>query len=50
MAVTKYMIDQGWHDRAFIDENVNFFEEYEQSLETYTLEYAEKLQASINRR
>lgn len=43
MAVTKYMIDQGWHDRAFIDENVNFFEEYEQSLETYTLEYAEKI-------
>ena len=43
MAVTKYMIDQGWHDQAFIDENVNFFEEYKQSLETYTLEYAEKI-------
>lgn len=43
MAVTKYMIDQGWHDQAFIEENVNFFEEYKQSLETYTLEYAEKI-------
>ena len=43
MAVTKYMIDQGWHDQAFINENVNFFEEYKQSLETYTLEYAEKI-------
>ncbi|MCY8641103.1 formate dehydrogenase subunit alpha [Bacillus haynesii] len=43
MAVTKYMIDKGWHDQAFIDENVNFFEEYKQSLETYTLEFAEKI-------
>lgn len=43
MAVTKYMIDQGWYDQAFINENVNFFEEYKQSLETYTLEYAEKI-------
>ncbi|MCY8371554.1 formate dehydrogenase subunit alpha [Bacillus haynesii] len=43
MAVTKYMIDQGWHDQKFIEENVNFFEEYKQSLETYTLEYAEKI-------
>ncbi|MEC1448606.1 formate dehydrogenase subunit alpha [Bacillus haynesii] len=43
MAVTKYMIDKGWHDQKFIEENVNFFEEYKQSLETYTLEYAEKI-------
>ncbi|MFK2825766.1 formate dehydrogenase subunit alpha [Bacillus sp. B190/17] len=43
MAVTKYMIDQGWHDQTFIKENVNFFDEYQKVLETYTLEYAEKV-------
>ena len=43
MAVTKYMIDQGWHDEAFIRENVNFFHEYKKVLEKYTLEYAEKI-------
>ena len=43
MAVTKYMIDQGWHDADFITENVNFFEDYSKSLEKYTLEYAEKV-------
>lgn len=43
MAVTKYIIDQGWHDQAFIDENVNFFEDYKQTLEKYTLEYAESI-------
>src|SRR5699024_4839648 len=43
MAVTKYMIDQGWHDEAFIQENVNHFEEYKEVLEKYTLEYAEKM-------
>ena len=42
MAVTKYMIDQGWHDQEFIDENVNFFDDYKEVLEKYTLEYAEK--------
>ncbi|MGY4715389.1 formate dehydrogenase subunit alpha [Bacillus amyloliquefaciens] len=41
MAVTKYMIDQGWHDQAFIDENVNYFDDYKETLEKYTLEYAE---------
>lgn len=42
MAVTKYMIDQGWHDEAFIKENVHFFDDFKEVLETYTLEYAEK--------
>ncbi|MBS2969186.1 formate dehydrogenase subunit alpha [Metabacillus sp. KIGAM252] len=42
MAVTKYMMDQGWHDQRFINENVNFFDEYNEVLEKYTLEYAEK--------
>ncbi|MGS2849049.1 formate dehydrogenase subunit alpha [Bacillus velezensis] len=43
MAVTKYMIDQGWHDKAFIDENVNYFDDYKETLEKYTLEYAERI-------
>lgn len=43
MAVTKYMIDQGWHDQAFIEENVNYFEDYKETLKTYTLDYAERI-------
>ncbi|MGD2434805.1 formate dehydrogenase subunit alpha [Bacillus velezensis] len=43
MAVTKYMIDQGWHDQAFINENVNYFDDYKETLEKYTLEYAERI-------
>ncbi|OKL37467.1 formate dehydrogenase subunit alpha [Domibacillus mangrovi] len=43
MAVTKYIIDQGWQDQTFIDENVNFFDDFKQVLEKYTLEYAEKV-------
>ncbi|ANU13163.1 formate dehydrogenase subunit alpha [Planococcus halocryophilus] len=42
MAVTKYMIDQGWHDQQFVDENVNYFNEFKEVLAQYTLEYAEK--------
>ncbi|MEK5232266.1 formate dehydrogenase subunit alpha [Lysinibacillus sp. FSL K6-0232] len=42
MAVTKYIIDQGWHDEAFIQENVNFYDEFKQVLEKYTLAYAEQ--------
>ncbi len=43
MAVTKYIIDQGWHNQAFIDENVHYFEEFQEVLQTYTLEYAERI-------
>ncbi|OIK05195.1 formate dehydrogenase subunit alpha [Bacillus sp. MUM 13] len=43
MAVTKYIIDNGWHDQEFINENVNFFEDFKMVLEKYTLEYAEKI-------
>lgn len=43
MAVTKYMIDQGWHDDSFIQERVHFFDEFNEVLEKYTLEYAEKV-------
>lgn len=42
MAVTKYMIDQGWHDQQFIDENVHYFDEFKEVLEQYTLAYAEE--------
>ncbi|MGB8956207.1 MAG: formate dehydrogenase subunit alpha [Tumebacillaceae bacterium] len=39
-AITKYIIDQGWHDQAFINERVNGFEDYVASLEKFTLDYA----------
>lgn len=42
MAVTKYLIDQGWHDQRFVDENVHYFEEFKEVLEKYTLRYAEQ--------
>lgn len=43
MAVTKYMIDKGWHDQSFIDDNVHYFDEFNKVLEQYTLAYAEKI-------
>lgn len=42
-AVTKYIIDQGWESKAFIDEWVNHFADYKESLSQFTLEYAEAL-------
>ncbi|BAU25996.1 formate dehydrogenase major subunit [Aneurinibacillus soli] len=42
-SVTKYIIDKGWHDVAFLHEKVNGFADYAKSLEKYTLEYAEKV-------
>ncbi|MBP1948690.1 formate dehydrogenase subunit alpha [Virgibacillus litoralis] len=42
-AVTKYIIDQGLENRTFIDKWVNGFEEYKESLQKFTLEYAEQL-------
>ncbi len=41
-AVTKFIIDQGWHDEAFIREQVNGFDDYVKSLEPYTMDYAEE--------
>ncbi|PLR95210.1 formate dehydrogenase subunit alpha [Bacillus sp. T33-2] len=41
-AVSKYILDQGWEDREFLDKRVNGFEEYAKSLEKFTLEYAEE--------
>src|SRR5699024_3527924 len=40
MAVTKYMIDNGWHDAKFIEDNVNDYEAFKEVLEKYTLDYA----------
>lgn len=42
-AVTKYIIDQGWEDREFVGRKVNGYEEFVASLETYTMDYAEKM-------
>lgn len=42
-AVTKYIIDQGWENETFLRERVNGFAEYVESLEPFTIEYAEKV-------
>lgn len=42
-AVTKYIIDQGWESKAFIDQWVNGFTAYKESLNKFTLAYAEEL-------
>lgn len=42
-AVTRYMIDQGWQDEAFLRDRVDGFEAYRDSLAVYTLEYAEHI-------
>ncbi len=42
-AVTKYIIDQGWHAQEFIEQRVNHFEEYKASLAPFTLDFAEKI-------
>lgn len=39
-AVAKYIVDQGWHNQEFIAQWVNGFEDYRQSLQQYTLEFA----------
>lgn len=42
-AITKYMIDQGWHDEKFIKEHVNYYDEFLEMMEPYSLEEAEKI-------
>ncbi|MFX0559801.1 formate dehydrogenase subunit alpha [Tepidibacillus infernus] len=42
-AITKYLIDQGWEDKDFINNRVNGYEEYKASLKKFTLEYAEEI-------
>ncbi|SFC69428.1 formate dehydrogenase major subunit [Bacillus sp. OV322] len=39
-AVTKYIIDQNWHDESFISMRVSGYEEFKESLGQYTLDYA----------
>ncbi|PTH19380.1 formate dehydrogenase subunit alpha [Staphylococcus auricularis] len=41
-AVAKYIIDHDKHDKAFIDEWVDDFDEYYSTLETFTMDYAEE--------
>ncbi|SFJ86413.1 MULTISPECIES: formate dehydrogenase subunit alpha [unclassified Bacillus (in: firmicutes)] len=41
--VTKYIIDQDWHDKAFLAQNVKNFDEYKTMLEKYTLDYTESV-------
>ncbi|WP_246238106.1 formate dehydrogenase subunit alpha [Alkalicoccus luteus] len=41
-AVSKYILDHNMEDKAFIDKHVNGIDEFRETLETYTLEYAEK--------
>ncbi|MFP5115906.1 formate dehydrogenase subunit alpha [Bacillaceae bacterium C204] len=42
-AITKYIIDQGWHDVKFITEHVNHYDEFLKMMEPYSLEKAEKI-------
>ncbi|KIL37610.1 oxidoreductase [Cohnella kolymensis] len=42
-AVTKYIIDQGWAAKHFLDKRVNGYEEYVKSLDIFTLDYAEQV-------
>jgi formate dehydrogenase major subunit len=41
-AVARYILDQGWHKQEFVDKWVNKFDEYKQSLQPYTMEFAEQ--------
>ncbi|OYD07046.1 formate dehydrogenase subunit alpha [Paludifilum halophilum] len=42
-AVTRYIVDQGWHDTVFIEERVNGLDDYVDSLNPFTLDYAESV-------
>ncbi|MED1783792.1 formate dehydrogenase subunit alpha [Brevibacillus fortis] len=42
-AITKYIIDQGWQAMDFLETRVNGYEEYVQSLQKFTLDYAEEV-------
>src|SRR3954469_13168080 len=42
-AVTRYMLDQGWQDQAFIQQHVNQYDEFLKMMDPYTLEEAEKI-------
>ena len=42
-AIAKYLLDHNLANLAFVEKWVNHFEEYKQSLEPFTLEYAERI-------
>ncbi len=42
-AVARYLIDHNLHKQEFVTQWVNKFDEYERSLELFTLEYAERI-------
>ena len=42
-AITKYIIDQGWHDVKFITDHVNHYDEFLKMMEPYSLEEAENI-------
>ncbi|WLR52917.1 formate dehydrogenase subunit alpha [Bacillus tianshenii] len=42
-AITKYILDKGWEDKQFLKEWVNGLDEYRESLQKFTLDYAEQL-------
>ncbi|WP_458352367.1 formate dehydrogenase subunit alpha [Peribacillus frigoritolerans] len=42
-AVTKYIIDQGWHDKEFLANRVSGVEGYIKTLDKFTLSYAEEM-------
>lgn len=42
-AVTKYIFDQGWEDKEFLQSRVNDVEKYKASLDKFTLDYAEEI-------
>lgn len=42
-AVTKYILDQGWEAKDFLDKRVNGLTDYRASLDQFTLEYAEEM-------
>ncbi|MFC3525123.1 formate dehydrogenase subunit alpha [Marinococcus halophilus] len=39
-AVAKYIIDQGWQDEEFINERVDYYDDFVKELEMYTIDYA----------
>jgi formate dehydrogenase major subunit len=42
-AVTKYILDQGWEDKEFLQNRVNGLDKYVDSLEKYTISYAAEM-------
>lgn len=41
--VTKYIIDQGWENKDFIEKRVKGFNEFKESLKGFTLDYVESM-------